>query len=123
MIGTLKSQPIRAIKKSVPPKGRPKYSDCTICFARLKRTSYRVPSGRDGAAPKLKIRLSMTDTDKTKTVTFRMPSHFAYNVCNREGGDNYWTRIGSAWTHADNSGFNIQLETIPLDGRIRFGNP
>ena len=46
------------------------------------------------------------------------PSHFAYNVRNREGGDNYWIRIGSAWAHADGNGFNIQLETVPLDGRV-----
>lgn len=60
----------------------------------------------------------MTDTNETKTVTSKSPSHFAYNVRNREGGDSYWTRIGSAWAHADNNGFNIQLETVPLDGRI-----
>jgi hypothetical protein len=29
-----------------------------------------------------------------------------------------WIRIGSAWAHADGKGFNIQLETVPLDGRI-----
>jgi len=60
----------------------------------------------------------MTDSNETKTVTSRTPSHFAYNVRNREGGDNYWIRIGSAWAHADGNGFNIQLETIPLDGRV-----
>jgi hypothetical protein len=38
------------------------------------------------------------------------PSHFAYNVRNREGGDNYWIRIDSAWAHAHGNGFNIQLE-------------
>ena len=31
----------------------------------------------------------MTDTNQTKTATSRTPSHFAYNVRNREGGDNY----------------------------------
>ncbi|MEZ6064129.1 MAG: hypothetical protein R3B90_00125 [Planctomycetaceae bacterium] len=34
------------------------------------------------------------------------------------GKKGFWTRIGSAWAHADGSGFNIQLECIPLDGRI-----
>jgi len=60
----------------------------------------------------------MTDTNETKTATSRTPSHFAYNVRNREVGDNYWIRIGSAWAHADGNGFNIQLETVPLDGRV-----
>jgi hypothetical protein len=41
-----------------------------------------------------------------------------YHVRNREGGEGFWTRIGSAWAHKDGNGFNIQLETAPLDGRI-----
>jgi hypothetical protein len=70
----------------------------------------------------------MTDTNETKTATSRMPSHFAYNVRNREGGANFrlrqgfggqvWIRIASVWAHADGNGFNIQLETILLDGHI-----
>ena len=60
----------------------------------------------------------MTDSSETQTVISRKPSHFAYNVRNREGGDNYWIRIGSAWAQADGNGFNIHLETVPLDGRV-----
>ena len=60
----------------------------------------------------------MTDSTETKTVTSKSPSHYAYNVRNREGGDNYWIRIGSAGAHNDGNGFNIQIETVPLDGRI-----
>jgi hypothetical protein len=78
-----------------------------------------MPSGRDWRSLKLKKGdFTMTDSNETKTATSRTPSHFAYNVRNREGGDNYWIRIGSAWAHADGNGFNIQLETVPLDGRI-----
>jgi hypothetical protein len=58
----------------------------------------------------------MTDT-KTKPAS-KAPSHVAYHVRNREGGEGFWTRIGSAWPHADGNGFNIQIETVPLDGRI-----
>jgi len=36
----------------------------------------------------------------------------------KEAGGRFWTRIGAAWTHADGNGFNIQIETLPLDGRI-----
>ena len=60
----------------------------------------------------------MTDSTETQTVTSKSPSHYAYNVRKREGGDNYWIRIGSAWAHNDGNGFNIQIETVPLDGRI-----
>jgi hypothetical protein len=58
----------------------------------------------------------MTDT-KNQTAS-KAPSHIAYHVRNREGGEGFWTRIGSAWQHADGNGFNIQIETVPLDGRI-----
>ena len=47
------------------------------------------------------------------------PTHIAYQV--REGSQKgYWTRIGAAWANKDGKGFNIQLECIPLDGRINL---
>ena len=49
----------------------------------------------------------------------RAPSHIAYQGRDRgEGKKSFWTRIGSAWAHADGSGFNIQLDAVPLAGRI-----
>ena len=48
----------------------------------------------------------------------KTPTHVAYHVRKREGGKGFWTRIGSAWAHKDGNGFNIQIETVPLDGRI-----
>ena len=39
-------------------------------------------------------------------------------VRDRQGQKSFWTRIGSAWAHADSQGFNIQLDCVPLDGRI-----
>lgn len=45
------------------------------------------------------------------------PSHIAYQV--RDGKDDaIWTRIGAAWRHKDGKGFNLQLDAVPLDGRI-----
>lgn len=57
----------------------------------------------------------MTDTTKTAS---KAPSHIAYQVRDREGKKGIWTRIGSAWPHADGKGFSIQIESVPLDGRI-----
>ena len=41
----------------------------------------------------------MTDSNETKTVTSRSPSHFAYNIRNREGGgqllDSHRQRLGA----------------------------
>ncbi len=30
----------------------------------------------------------------------------------------YWTRIGAAFAHKDGKGFNIVLDSIPLDGKV-----
>ncbi|MGB7769332.1 MAG: hypothetical protein WBN22_10840 [Verrucomicrobiia bacterium] len=59
----------------------------------------------------------MTDTTNNQPAS-KTPTHIAYHVRNREGGKGFWTRIGSAWQHADSNGFNIQLETMPINGRI-----
>lgn len=59
----------------------------------------------------------MTDTDNTASTASKAPTHVAYHV--RENKDkSFWTRIGAAWAHKDGKGFNIQIETVPLDGRI-----
>ena len=55
--------------------------------------------------------------------TSKTPSHAAYHVRDTKGGNAIWTRIGSAWQHADGKGFNIQIETVPLDGRISLRIP
>jgi hypothetical protein len=60
----------------------------------------------------------MSNTTSEST-TSRSPTHVAYQVRDRgEGKKSFWTRIGAAWAHADGNGFNIQIETVPLDGRI-----
>ncbi len=58
----------------------------------------------------------MTETE-TATTTKNAPTYIAYQV--REGSKkSYFTRIGVAWTHKDGKGFNIQLESVPLDGKV-----
>jgi hypothetical protein len=53
----------------------------------------------------------------------KSPSHIAYHVRNLDDGKSFWTRIGSAWKHADGNGFNLQIEGTPLDGRITLRVP
>jgi hypothetical protein len=63
----------------------------------------------------------MTDaTTKTNEAAgSKIPTHIVYHVRDRNGGKGFWTRIGSAWAHADGKGFNAQLDGLmPLDGRI-----
>ena len=60
----------------------------------------------------------MTDSTKTTTSASKIPTHAAYHVRDRKGGEAIWTRIGSAWQHADGKGFNVQIDVVPLDGHI-----
>ena len=46
------------------------------------------------------------------------PTHVAYHVREAKAGKGFWPRIGSAWTHKDGKGFNVQIDVVPLDGRI-----
>ncbi len=57
----------------------------------------------------------MSDTNQ---VNPKAPSHTAYQVREISKDKSNWTRIGSAWPNRDGQGFNIQLDAVPLDGRI-----
>ena len=48
----------------------------------------------------------------------RGPSHIAYQVREGEENKSYFNRIGSVWPHKDGQGYNIQLDSVPVDGRI-----
>jgi hypothetical protein len=65
----------------------------------------------------------MTNKPDSGTPGPKTPTHYAYHVRDREGNDAIWTRISGAWAHADGKGFNIQIETVPLDGRISLRVP
>jgi len=60
---------------------------------------------------------SKSKTEGTNTT--KAPTHVAYHVQNwGEGKKAIWTRIGSAWAHADGEGFKIQLVANPVDGKV-----
>ncbi len=46
------------------------------------------------------------------------PSHIAYQVRDGKDNESYWTRIGVAWATKDGKGYTIQLNAVPLDGKI-----
>ena len=60
----------------------------------------------------------MTDNINTGRTISRFPTHIAYHVQKHTDKEGFWTRIGSAWSHADGKGFSIQLNSTPVDGRI-----
>lgn len=51
------------------------------------------------------------------------PSHIAYQV--REGGEgkSFFNRVGSAFAHGDGKGFNLILDSTPVDGRVTLRTP
>jgi hypothetical protein len=54
----------------------------------------------------------------------QQPAFTAYAVTKRgEGQDDWWTAIGAAFPHGDGEGYNIVLQTIPLDGKIVLRPP
>lgn len=66
----------------------------------------------------IKRRTKMT---KDNTTTGKKPTHYAYQV--REGKDkSFFTRIGVVFAHKDGQGFNILLDSIPLDGKVTLRN-
>jgi len=65
----------------------------------------------------------MSEKSNHQTSVSKAPTHHAFHVRDTKTGDAFWTRIGSAWAHADAKGFNIQIETVPLDGRISLRIP
>ncbi len=54
----------------------------------------------------------------------KKPNLYAYTVKDR-GKDQkaIWTRIGAAWPHKDTNGLTIELDALPLDGRIVLVEP
>lgn len=47
------------------------------------------------------------------------PVFNAYTVQDRgEGREAFWLKIGAAFEHKDGKGLNLELQALPLDGRI-----
>jgi hypothetical protein len=55
------------------------------------------------------------------TTTSKRPTHSAYSVREyTKGGEkkSAWSPIGVAWAHMDGEGFDIVLESLPVNGRV-----
>ncbi|MEO9933320.1 hypothetical protein [Rhodopirellula bahusiensis] len=56
----------------------------------------------------------MTNNPTTQS---KRPSLYAYQVRETGNGSTFWNRIGACWENKA-GGFTIQLDCVPLDGRI-----
>lgn len=59
----------------------------------------------------------MTTETTTATSSGKKPSHIAYHVRDTGNSKSFWNRVGVAWSNK-NGGLTVQLESVPLDGRV-----
>lgn len=65
----------------------------------------------------------MARTQKAPTTTTpKAPDFIAYHVLTK-GEKTFWNRVGASWLHHDGNGMSLQLETVPVDGRIVLRAP
>jgi hypothetical protein len=52
------------------------------------------------------------------------PTLYAYAVKDRgRNQKSIWTRVGAAWPHEKGNGFTIELEALPVGGRLVLTEP
>jgi hypothetical protein len=52
----------------------------------------------------------------------KAPDFLAWHVT-QKGDKSYWNKVGAAWAHRDDNGYTIQLEVVPINGRIVLRQP
>jgi len=50
------------------------------------------------------------------------PDFLAWHVIDK-GEKSFWNKVGAAWKHKDDKGFTLQLEVVPINGRIVMRQP
>lgn len=50
------------------------------------------------------------------------PDFIAWHITEKDD-KSYWHRIGASWKHKDRKGFTLQLEIVPINGRIVLRAP
>ena len=52
----------------------------------------------------------------------KAPDLIAWHVT-QKGKKSYWNKVGASWQHKDGKGLTLQLETVPINGRIVLRTP
>ena len=63
----------------------------------------------------------MSDSKSNETnpsTTSKSPSHIVYQIRGKAGEKRFFNRVGAAWPTKNGNGFNIQLDAVPLDGKL-----
>lgn len=65
--------------------------------------------------------MAKTQTQPQKSAP-KAPDFLAWHVSQR-GEKSYWNKVGAAWMHRDKRGYTLQLEIVPINGRIVLRQP
>ena len=110
--------------------GGPASITCPRLFALLTRVGYdTVPCTpgllvrRNAPTPTKEIK-DMARKTEAQTTAHQptAPDFLAWHVTNR-GTKSFWNKVGAAWKHRDGQGYTIQLEVVPINGRIVLRQP
>lgn len=98
-------------------------------FAALTRVvldAFPFPFGLvDRCNEELQTRKEIHMTRSTSPATnpeSKLPEFHAWHVTNK-GDDSFWTKVGAAWPHRDGKGLSLQLDVMPMNGRIVLRQP
>ncbi|MBF9045488.1 hypothetical protein HKCCE4037_19285 [Rhodobacterales bacterium HKCCE4037] len=65
--------------------------------------------------------MAKTQTQSPKTSP-KAPDFLAWHIT-QKGDKSYWNKVGAAWVHRDENGYTIQLDVVPINGRIVLRQP
>ena len=66
--------------------------------------------------------IHMTRTTTASTTEPKLSDFHAWHVTNN-GEKGFWTKVGAAWPHKDGKGLSLQLDVLPMNGRIVLRQP
>lgn len=52
----------------------------------------------------------------------KAPDYEVWTIIEREGHEDFWQRLGSAWTNKDGS-INVKLNGLPVNGGLQLRSP
>lgn len=64
----------------------------------------------------------MARNSKNTVQEAKAPAFIAWQVIEK-GDKSFWHKVGASWPHKDKKGMTLQLEVIPIGGRIVLRHP
>lgn len=64
----------------------------------------------------------MGRSNSTPASEAKAPDFIAWHVANKVQKA-FWTKVEAAWFHRDRKGVSLQLEVVPINGRIVLRTP